>query len=116
YREDDATAPLGAYGQSKLAGENALRASGARHLILRTAWVYGAHGHNFLLTMLRLAATRDELRVVDDQFGAPTPAHWIAAATVRALRRLHAMDPADQRQALGTYHLAAASHCSWHAF
>ncbi len=116
YREYDAAAPLGAYGQSKLAGENALRASGARHLILRTAWVYAARGHNFLLTMLRLAATRDELRVVADQFGAPTPAHWIAAATAQVLRRLHAMDAADHGRALGTYHLAASSHCSWHAF
>ena len=108
YREDDATAPLGVYGASKLAGEEAIRASGARHAILRTAWVYAAHGRNFLHTMLRLAAERDELRVVADQVGAPTPAAWIAEATGQLLRR--------GVQASGTWHLVAAGETSWHGF
>ncbi len=116
WHEDDTTAPLGVYGRSKRDGEIALRASGARHLILRTAWVYAARGHNFLRTMLRLAGERSELRVVADQIGAPTPAHWIAAATVQVLRRLQVMNEADRTRALGTYHLTASSHCSWHAF
>ena len=108
YREDDATAPLGVYGASKLAGEEAIRASGARHAILRTAWVYAAHGRNFLRTMLRLAAEREELRVVADQVGAPTPVAWIAEATGQLLR--HGV-PAS-----GTWHLAAAGETSWHGF
>lgn len=116
YHEDDATAPLGVYGRSKLAGELALRASGARHLLLRTAWVYSARGHNFLRTMLRLAGEREVLRVVDDQVGSPTPAHWIAATTARMLVRCDAMTAADRALASGTYHLTASSRCSWHAF
>lgn len=116
YREDDATAPLGVYGRTKLAGEVALRASGARHLLLRTAWVHSATGHNFVRTMLRLAAERDVLRVVADQVGSPTPAHWIAAATARIVAQWSRLDAADRAQASGTYHLAAASRCSWHDF
>lgn len=108
YREDDATAPLGVYGISKLAGEDAIRASGARHAILRTAWVYASHGRNFLLTMLRLANERDELRVVADQIGAPTPAAWIADATADLIRRGVAES--------GTWHLVAAGQVSWHGF
>ena len=115
-REYDATAPLGTYGRSKLAGEIALRESGARHLILRTAWVYAARGHNFLRTMLRLAGERDELRVVDDQIGAPTPAHWIAQATAAILSRLTAMPQNEREAAFGTYHLTASGRCSWCAF
>ena len=108
YREDDATAPLGVYGASKLAGEEAIRASGARHAILRTAWVYAAHGKNFLLTMLRLAAEREELRVVADQVGAPTPAAWIADATASLVGHgVHAS---------GTWHLTAGGMTSWHEF
>jgi len=116
YREDDATAPLGVYGCSKLAGEQALRDSGARHFVLRTAWVYGARGHNFLRTMLRLAGEREVLRVVADQIGSPTPVHWIASATTRLLARWSAMAEADRKQAPGTYHLTASSRCSWHVF
>lgn len=116
YREDDATAPLGVYGRSKLAGEQALRQSGCDHLILRTAWVYAARGHNFLRTMLRLAEERDELRVVDDQRGAPCSARLIAAATATVLARWLDMDSAAQQAALGTYHLSAAGECTWYEF
>ncbi|HZH43627.1 MAG TPA: dTDP-4-dehydrorhamnose reductase [Lysobacter sp.] len=108
YREDDDTAPLGAYGESKLAGEQAIRTSGCRHVILRTAWVYGLHGHNFLRTMLRLAAERDELRVVADQVGAPTPA-WLIADVTRALIE-------QGRTDLGVRHLTANGQTSWHGF
>ena len=108
YREDDPTAPLGVYGESKLAGEAAIRDSGARHAILRTAWVYAAHGRNFLRTMLRLVGERDALRVVADQVGAPTPASWIADATAAMLRR--GIDGA------GTWHVVADGETSWHGF
>lgn len=108
YHEEDATAPLGVYGASKLAGEEAIRASGARHLILRTAWVYAAHGRNFLRTMLRLAGGRDPLRVVADQVGAPTSAALIADASAALLRR-----PCDRS---GTWHLTAAGQTSWAGF
>ena len=116
WHENDATAPLGAYGQGKLAGEQALRDSGARHLILRTAWVYAARGQNFLRTMLRLAGERDELRVVDDQVGAPTPAGWIAQTTAKVLRRWLAMSEQEREISLGTYHLTASLRCSWFEF
>jgi dTDP-4-dehydrorhamnose reductase len=108
YREDDPVAPLGVYGASKLAGEEAVRASGAQHLIFRTAWVYAAQGKNFLRTMLRLAAERDELRVVGDQVGTPTPAALIADVTAAVLRQ------APLRS--GTFHLTAAGQTSWHGF
>jgi dTDP-4-dehydrorhamnose reductase len=108
YREDDPTAPLGVYGASKLAGEHAVRDSGARHLILRTAWVYAAHGRNFLRTMLRLAGERDELRVVADQIGSPTSAALIADCTARILQRSIATS--------GTWHLTASGQASWHEF
>ena len=108
YREDHATAPLGVYGESKLAGEQAIRASGARHAILRTAWVYASHGKNFLLTMLRLAGEREELRVVVDQVGAPTPAAWIADATAAVIQQ--------GVETSGTWHLTASGETSWHGF
>lgn len=114
--EDDPVAPLGVYGRSKRAGEVALENSGARHLILRTAWVYAARGKNFLRTMLRLGAERDALRVVDDQIGSPTPAVWIAAATAALLARRDAMPESARDQASGIYHLVAAGQCSWFAF
>lgn len=116
YRENDATAPLGVYGRSKLDGENALRASGCDHLILRTAWVYAARGHNFLRTMLRLAREREELRIVGDQRGAPTPARLISAATAAALARLLARRTGERDKWLGTYHLCAAGQCTWFDF
>ncbi|MDQ8051331.1 dTDP-4-dehydrorhamnose reductase [Luteibacter sp.] len=108
YREDDATAPIGVYGQSKLAGEQAIAASGVRHLILRTAWVYGLHGANFLRTMLRVGAERDELRVVADQRGTPTPAWLIADATA------HILQSGFDRSAV--LHLVANGETTWHAF
>jgi dTDP-4-dehydrorhamnose reductase len=108
YREDDPTAALGVYGASKLAGEDAIRNSGARHLILRTAWVYGLHGHNFLRTMLRMGAERDELRVVADQRGSPTPAWLIADVTAKVLKQGIAT--------AGVRHLVAAGETSWHGF
>lgn len=108
YTEDDATNPINAYGESKLAGEGAVRASGCRHLILRTAWVYSHRRSNFLLTIRRLAAERGELRVVDDQHGAPTWARDIAAASARILAR-----PALPE---GLYHLAAAGQTTWFGF
>lgn len=111
YREDAPTAPLGVYGASKLAGEEAVRAGGGQHLILRTAWVYAAHGHNFLRTMLRLGAERDELRVVADQVGSPTPAALIADVTAIALSRALAAG-----QVSGIWHLVAAGETSWHGF
>ena len=108
YREDDPTAPASVYGASKLAGEEAIRASGASYLIFRTAWVYAAHGRNFLRTMLRLAGERDELRVVADQLGTPTPAALIADVTARVLAQ-----PASRQ---GTWHLTAGGATSWHGF
>jgi len=108
YTEEDAPAPLNAYGRSKLAGEQAIRASGCRHLIFRVGWIYGLHGKNFLRTILRLAEQRQELRIVDDQFGAPTWSRLIAEATALALAR--------QRPPEGLHHLASSGHTSWHGF
>lgn len=107
YREDDETEALGVYGKSKLQGEQAVRAAGGQHLILRTAWVYGLRGQNFLRTMLRLGAERNELRVVGDQIGSPTPAYLIADLTAEALS-------AEIND--GTYHLVASGQTSWHGF
>ena len=108
YMPDDPTAPLGVYGESKLAGEEAIRASGCDYAILRTAWVYASHGKNFLLTMLRLAKERDELRVVVDQIGTPTPAALIADVTARIA--------ASQHKRSGTWHLTPEGQTSWHGF
>ena len=108
YREDDPTSPLGVYGHSKRAGELAVLGGSARHLLFRTAWVYAAHSHNFLRTMLRVGAERDELRVVADQVGTPTPAALIADVTARALQG----DP----QRSGVWHLTPTGQTSWHGF
>jgi dTDP-4-dehydrorhamnose reductase len=115
YEEDDPTAPLNVYGQTKLEGEQAIRASGCRHLILRTTWVYAARGSNFAKTMLRLAAERDELKVVADQIGAPTSAELIADCTALMLQRL-VTDPELAARASGTYHLVASGQTSWHGY
>jgi dTDP-4-dehydrorhamnose reductase len=116
YPIDAPTAPIGAYGRGKLAGELALRASGAHHLVFRTAWVYAAHGHNFLRTMLRLGAERDQLRVVADQYGAPTSTNLIVAGTVAALKRWLALPEAARGELEGTYHLVASGETTWHGF
>ncbi len=108
YREHDATAPLGVYGASKLAGEEDIRAAGGRHLIFRTAWVYASHSANFLRTMLRVGAERDVLRVVADQIGTPTPAALIADVTALALQHAGGLS--------GTWHLTANGETSWHGF
>lgn len=116
YHESDATEPLGVYGLTKLAGEEALRASGARHFIFRTAWVYGPRGSNFLRTMFRAGAERDELRVVNDQIGTPTPAGLIASRTADVVQRWMKLDKAEQQQVLGIYHLTTTNPCSWFDF
>ncbi len=111
WTEADAPAPLNVYGRTKLAGEQAVRAAGPKHLIFRTSWVYAARGGNFAKTMLRLAQERDRLTVIDDQFGAPTGAELLADVTAHALI-------AVQRDAslAGHYHLTAAGVTSWHGY
>ncbi len=116
YRETDTTSPLGVYGRTKLAGEIALRDSGCDHFIFRTAWVYAARGKNFLLTMLKVGAGRDEVQVVNDQRGTPTAARLIADTTAAVLTRWSALDDARRRQLLGTYHLRAGGECTWYDF
>ena len=111
WQPGDATAPVNAYGRSKLAGEAAVRAAGGVTAILRTSWVVSAHGTNFVKTMLRLGAERDQLSIVADQIGAPTPARDIAAACLEVARQLRA-DPGKS----GTYHLQAAPEVSWAGF
>lgn len=112
YTEDDAPNPLGVYGQSKLAGEQAISAVQGQHLILRTSWVYSAHGRNFLLTMQRLLQEKPELRVVADQIGAPTWAGTIARSTLALIERWQA----GEAGAWGTYHLTAQGETSWFGF
>jgi dTDP-4-dehydrorhamnose reductase len=114
YTEADAPHPLGVYGASKLAGEQAVQRAGIAHLILRTSWVVGLRGRNFLLTMQRLARERDTLAVVDDQFGAPTWSRLIAEATALVLARW--LDRADPTAASGIYHLSCGGRTSWHGF
>ena len=112
YVETDATGPLGVYGATKLAGEQLVAASGCRHLVFRTSWVYAAHGSNFIRTRLRLAREREELSVVDDQIGAPTSAARIATVTTTAIRRLAGGE--GELPASGIYHLTASGATSWH--
>ncbi len=117
YREVDATGPVNAYGQSKLAGEQAIAAVGCAHLILRSGWVYSRHGANFLTTIRRLAAEREELRIVDDQRGAPTWARPIAEATALILTNCNARSgPGELGERGGLYHLAAAGESTWFGF
>jgi dTDP-4-dehydrorhamnose reductase len=112
YRESDPTHPLGVYGESKLAGEQAVQASGCRHLLLRTSWVYDSTGRNFLTTMLRLAKQHGKLRVVGDQHGSPTSAAMIAEASLQLIRSM-LNQPAMQG---GLYHLTAQGQTTWHGF
>jgi dTDP-4-dehydrorhamnose reductase len=111
WLENSLTQPLNVYGQTKLDGENAIEASGCKHLIFRTSWVYSARGNNFAKTMLRLAKEREQLNVINDQLGAPTSAELIADVTA------HALSYAERHpDAGGLYHLAAAGEVSWHGF
>jgi dTDP-4-dehydrorhamnose reductase len=111
YGEDDPVAPLGVYGRSKAEGDRAVRGALAQHVILRTAWLYSAHGHNFVRTMLRLADERPSLRVVADQIGSPTSAADIAAAIAAVVEQLNA-----GKKSWGTYHFAGGGAVSWHGF
>ena len=111
WREDAATGPLSVYGQTKLEGEEAIRASGCKHLIFRTSWVYAARGGNFAKTMLKLAEERDKLTVIDDQVGSPTGADLLADLTAHALRAALA-----RPELAGTYHAAAAGETSWYGY
>ncbi|MFL1516592.1 dTDP-4-dehydrorhamnose reductase [Pseudomonas prosekii] len=112
YTEDDAPNPLGVYGKSKLAGEQAISAVQGQHLILRTSWVYSTHGRNFLLTMQRLLQEKPEMRIVADQIGAPTWAGTIARSTLALIERWQA----GNAGAWGTYHLTAQGEASWFGF
>ncbi|KVT83615.1 dTDP-4-dehydrorhamnose reductase [Burkholderia ubonensis] len=118
YLETDTPAPLNVYGSSKLAGERAIAAVGGAAIVFRTSWVYGSRGRNFLLTMLRLAAERPELKIVADQFGAPTWANTIAAMTSHVVAQAFAADDALAWWASrsGVYHLTAGGGASWHGF
>ncbi len=121
YLETDATNPQNVYGQTKLAGEQAIAAAGIPHLILRTSWVYGLRGKNFLLTVKRLAAERDELRIVADQIGAPTWSRTIADTTAHIVARLQpqgaqGLARTQWEARSGIYHLTAQGSTSWHGF
>ena len=111
WQETSETGPLSVYGESKLAGDEAVLASGADALIFRTSWVYSARGHNFMKTMLRLAREREALRIVGDQIGAPTPARLIAEVTLLAVKQR-----GEGRLEPGLYHLAPRGETSWHGF
>jgi dTDP-4-dehydrorhamnose reductase len=115
YDEDDAAYPASAYGQSKLSGEEVVRASGCDFLIFRTSWVYAARGNNFLKTILRLAHEQEELRIVSDQVGAPTWARLIADVTALALQQDLALRSIGQFES-GIFHLTASGETSWHGF
>jgi dTDP-4-dehydrorhamnose reductase len=114
YVETDATGPVSVYGASKLAGETALAETGAPHMIFRTSWVYGANGKNFLLTILKLAREREHLRVVDDQYGAPTWSQDLAALTAAVIRQCEASGATHDFS--GVYHAAGAGETTWHGF
>lgn len=118
YAETDATGPLNVYGKTKLAGEQAIIASGCKHLILRTSWVYSNFGKNFFLTMLKLAREREQLRVVNDQWGTPNSADWLAASTCEILAQLQQShdQSAWWQEFGGVYHLSEAGATNWFAF
>jgi dTDP-4-dehydrorhamnose reductase len=118
YVEDDPTGPINVYGMTKLAGEQAIRASGVSHLIFRTSWVYATRGRNFLLTILRLATQREELKIVRDQTGAPTWSRELADATTKILSRLYVGETSQDSlsNVSGTYHMTAAGVTNWHEF
>jgi dTDP-4-dehydrorhamnose reductase len=117
YLEDDAPNPGNVYGETKLAGEQAIQAVGSAHMILRTSWVYGSRGHNFMLTMLRLAREREELRVIDDQIGAPTWCRAVAEGTARILAtRLAKTGTRSDSDFDGIFHLTATGSTSWFGF
>ncbi len=118
YNEVDATNPLNNYGRTKLAGEQAIRSSGVPHLIFRTGWVYATQGKNFLLTILRLATEREELRIVSDQVGAPTCASQLASSTCQILAGMSERNPGQHvfSEASGTYHMSAVGQTTWYDF
>jgi dTDP-4-dehydrorhamnose reductase len=113
YLETDLARPLSIYGQTKLLAEKAIAASGCRYLILRTSWIYGLRGQNFLRSILRAVRQRDPLRIVHDECGTPSPSRLIAAATAQILARLHER---DQFEVQALYHLAAAGSTTWYGF
>jgi len=115
YAEDDVPHPISAYGRSKLAGERAMAQCGGRYLIVRTSWIYAARGHNFLKTVLRLARERDELRIVDDQIGAPTWARDLAAATAAMTRQARQEIARDDFES-GLFHVTGSGATSWFVF
>ena len=117
WQEDDTTQPLSVYGQTKREGEELIAASGCKHLIFRTSWVYASRGGNFAKTMLRLAQELDRLTVIDDQFGAPTGADLIADVTAHAIRQVSDLAQVNNEAALsGIYHLVASGHTTWHGY
>jgi dTDP-4-dehydrorhamnose reductase len=114
YVETDPISPVSVYGKTKAEGEEAIRNSGCRHLIFRTSWVFSNRGSNFLLTMLRLARERDQLRIVNDQIGAPTSSESLARATVEVLQNIHRAEVPESH--FGTYHMTASGETSWFGF
>lgn len=114
YIEDDPICPLNVYGATKAKGEAAIRHAGCRHLIFRTSWVFSNRGTNFLLTMLRLGGQRDQLKIVNDQIGAPTSSESLARATIAVLDKIFSSKAAEQ--SFGTYHMTAAGATSWFGF
>jgi dTDP-4-dehydrorhamnose reductase len=117
YRESDSTNPQGVYGKSKLEGEQAIVAADIPYLIFRTSWVYGPRGNNFLLTMLRLLQEREEVKVVDDQVGAPTTANALASATVKVLEKIyHPQKGLQLGDSSGIYHMTCQGQTSWYGF
>jgi dTDP-4-dehydrorhamnose reductase len=116
YIESDHVNPINVYGQTKADGEAAIRHSGCNHFIFRTSWVFSGRGSNFLLTMLRLGREREELRIIDDQIGAPTSSRMIARATEQVLRRGLERNPSSAWKQCGTYHMTSAGSVSWFGF